>query len=236
MRIAAIKVKVYLMEDISKEQAATAIAAFVDKGLCESEEWKRYHQQNCYKSYSFSSLAPIEKTGVYTKDTLRTFTLRTLDMKLAEYLIETLPRIDTSLMKGLTAEVWMVPQKPIEKLYSLTPVIIKCQDNSGYWRGTNLNFRDFQKRIFVNLVKKYNYFTKTKLDEGFELWNQFTFTNEKPVALPYKNITLLGDKIEMAIASNQGAQDLAYMALAAGVGELGSRGAGYVNYRPLKGV
>lgn len=236
MQIVAVKVKVYLLEDIRQEYAAAAIANLVDKALCLDAIWEQYHHRNCFKSYGFSGLAPVEKAGTYQRDTLRTFTLRTLDMKLAEYLCNILPHMEISEMKGLTAETWHIPHKPIEKLYSLTPVVIKSQNSGGYWRGANMSPADFQNRIFVNLVKKYNFFQETRLREDFCLWNQFTLLNKKPIPVPYKNITLLGDKIELQVDSSRAAQDLAYMALATGLGELSSRGIGYVNYKPLKEV
>ncbi|MCQ4635975.1 CRISPR-associated endoribonuclease Cas6 [Anaerovorax odorimutans] len=227
--------RLYLLDNIPYPYTLAAIAEFVDKALCADERWKQYHQENHYKQYSFSSLCPISKSGIYEKDTLRTFTLRTLDADLAEYLVKTLPHIETSKLKGLIAEVWTIPQKPIEKLYSLNPVIIKCEEGN-YWKENNFGFQAYQKRIFVNLIKKWNFFLKEKLEEDFDLWTRFELKNNKPIAFPYKGIKLLGDKIEMQIADNQPAQNLAYLALATGLGEMGSRGAGYVNYRPIKGV
>ncbi len=234
MQIISIKLRVYLLSDIIQQKASAAIAGLIDKTLCQREEWTTLHQQNTYKPYSFSGLAPVNKQGIYKKDTLCTFTIRTLDSKLAQYLVEMLPRMETPLLKGLATEIWIIPEKPIEKLYTLTPAIMKCEEG-GYWKG-NISFADYQKAMKTNLIKKFNYFNDTVLDEDFDLWTSFELTNHKPIAVPYKKITLLGDKLEMQVADNPSAQNLAYMALAAGVGELGSRGAGYVNYRPAKGV
>ncbi|MEG2323508.1 MAG: CRISPR-associated endoribonuclease Cas6 [Anaerovoracaceae bacterium] len=234
MNIIAIKTKIYLLEDVSQENALEAIAAFVDKALCEDPKWEKEHKENKYKVYICSGLAPVEKFGVYKKDSLYNFTLRTLDMPLAKYLMDKLANTQTKIMKGIVNEVWPVLKKPIEKLYSLTPVIIKSETGK-YWRG-NMSLEDYQNRIRINLIKKYNQIVETKIDEDFDLWNLFEFKNQKPIATPYKNIKLLGDKVELRIADNQRAQDLAYMALATGLGEMGSRNFGYVNYHTVKGV
>ena len=54
-----------------------------------------------------------------------------------------------------------------------------------------------------------------------------------PVKIPYKNIHLLGDKIDLEIANNEMAQKLAYFALGVGLGENNSRSCGFVNYKYL---
>lgn len=235
MKVISIKVKIYLLKDISHVDALSNVAAFVDKALCKNPKWALMHKKNEYKGYTFSSLAPIEKSGIYSKDSLRTFTLRTIDAELAKYLAEELPHTEIIQMKGLKSDVWIIPQKPIEKLYNLTPTVIKCEEGPGYWKGT-LPFHQFQNRIKINLVKKYNFFHNAKLDENFELWNGFEITNQKPIAIPFKGIRLLGDKLEIRIADNQIAQDLAYMALATSLGENNARGCGFCNYHILKGV
>ena len=124
----------------------------------------------------------------------------------------------------------IVPKKFIEKIYTLTPIIIKTE--SGYWKG-NLSIDGFEKRIRENLIKKYNEINNTKIEEDFELYNSIEFKNKKPVSVNYKNIKLLGDKISINISSNPVAQELAYLSLGTGVGEMNSRGLGYVNYRYL---
>lgn len=54
-----------------------------------------------------------------------------------------------------------------------------------------------------------------------------------PVPAVYKNVKLLGDKIRLSVADNEAAQNLAYMSLGTGLGEMNSRGFGFINYRWL---
>lgn len=93
---------------------------------------------------------------------------------------------------------------------------------------------EFENRLKVNLIKKYNQLTDSKiLDEEFELYNLIEFTNSKPIKVPYKGIHLLGDKINLTAAPNPTAQMLLYMSLGTGICENNSRGCGFVNCRWL---
>lgn len=53
--------------------------------------------------------------------------------------------------------------------------------------------------------------------------------NHKPIIIKYKNIKLLGDKIKLYVNSDETSQEVAYMALKTGIGEMNSRGFGFVN-------
>ena len=55
--------------------------------------------------------------------------------------------------------------------------------------------------------------------------------NKKPIGVEYKEIRLLGDKLNLQIADNEMAQELAYFLLGTGIGEMNSRGYGYCNFR-----
>ena len=96
-----------------------------------------------------------------------------------------------------------------------------------------MNLSEYGERIKVNLIKKWNQFEHEKLDEEFQLYSLIEFSNKVPVAMEYKNLRLLGDKVCIHITDHPTAQQLAYMAIGTGVGEMNSRGAGFVNYRWL---
>ena len=53
------------------------------------------------------------------------------------------------------------------------------------------------------------------------------------ISVNYKNIKLLGDKLQLNIADDKLSQKIAYMALGTGLGENNSRGLGFVNFRYL---
>ncbi|MDB1969323.1 CRISPR-associated endoribonuclease Cas6 [Clostridium tertium] len=230
MKVYQIRVKVYLLQNINIIDTQTEIAKFIDGAMAKDERFLDLHQRNEFKNYCFDSFYPTENDKVYKSGGIYTFTLRTAKGDLANFLTKSLANYFNNSIKGLTTEVKIVPKKFIEKIYTLTPIIIKTE--SGYWKG-NLSIDDFEKRIIENLIKKYNEINNIKIEEDFELYNSIEFKNKKPISVNYKNIKLLGDKISVNISSNPVAQELAYLSLGTGVGEMNSRGLGYVNYRYL---
>lgn len=223
-------VKVYILKDISFTNILAREAEYIDSALAQSEKWLEYHEINQFKKYCFGCLYPIEKDGVYKKDNIYTITARTVDAELARYFSKVLRNHYTDSMKGLVVENRVLPRKVIGEIYSLTPVIQKS--DYGYWKN-QMSLEEFERRLFENAVKKYNQFTGKKIDEDFQLYTNITFLNRKPIANEYKGIRLLGDKVNLKIADNAQAQELAYFLLGTGLCEMNSRGYGYCNYRWL---
>ncbi|NGU52443.1 CRISPR-associated endoribonuclease Cas6, partial [Clostridium perfringens] len=118
--------------------------------------------------------------------------------------------------------------KKINKLYSITPAIMK--NDFGYWKN-NISIDEYKNRIKQNLIKKYNNYMDENLPEDFEFIKNIKFINKKPIRFMYKEVKVLGDKLELEISDNKEAQLLAYMSLGTGILELNARGMGYVNYR-----
>jgi CRISPR-associated endoribonuclease Cas6 len=157
-------------------------------------------------------------------------TIRTIEKNLAEFFTNKLVNEFDGKIKGLTSEIRILPKKHIEKLYSITPAIMKNED--GYWKN-KVKLDEFERRLKENLIKKYNRSMDTKIDENFQLYTTIEFKNKKPISTNYKNIKLLGDKISLNIAENENAQKIAYMSLGTGIFEMNARGYGFVNYRWL---
>ena len=51
------------------------------------------------------------------------------------------------------------------------------KDKNGYWKG-NLSLQEYEKRIIENLIKKYNYFMNSKINENFQLYDSISFKNK----------------------------------------------------------
>jgi CRISPR-associated endoribonuclease Cas6 len=224
--------RVRLKEMIPYENASEKIACYIDSALGKEEKFLEFHQSREYKEYVFDLLNPCEKDGKYRNGQVYTFRIRTISQELAEFFSRQLPYHGTNEFVGVGGELKIVQQKVIDTVYSLTPVILK--NDGGYWRE-KLALEMFEQRLSVNLIKKYNYFFDTKLEEPVQLYEFMEFKNTKPVKMAYthKGITLLGDKLQFVAAKNQMAQDLWYMALGCGLGENNSRGAGFLNFRYL---
>lgn len=210
---------------------AEKFSYFVDSVLGKDEKYLDFHNSRKYKGYSFDSAYPIEKDGIYKKGKVYTVRLRTIKRDLAEYFSSKLPFHEILEFHGVGGELRMIPQRPIEQIYSLTPILIKNYE-TGYWRG-HMTLPEFEEQLKSNLIKKYKFFTGKELDEDFMLYDYLEFQNRTPIKIHYKGINLLGDKISFQVASHPIAQELAYLAIGVGLGENNSRGCGFMNYKYL---
>lgn len=230
MQIIQIRVKLLIKEDIQLSEIQSRVCGLIDYSFSKKEELLKLHNTNKYKFYCFDFPYPIEKNQIYKKGKVYTLTIRTLDSDLAGFFSNSLLHIQTYFIKALSSEIKIIYKRPIEKIYSLTPAIIK--NDSGYWRDS-MSIDDYERRLKENLIKKYNDITGEKMDEDFELFNKIELKNRKPISVRYKNIKLLGDKVNLYISDDKRAQELAYMALGSGIMEMNSRGCGFVNYKFL---
>lgn len=228
MDVIQIRLKTELKEDINHKDVQEIICKFFDTNLIKSINMEKFHYENKYKFYCFDGLYPVEKDKIYKKGKNYSITVRTLSLKLGEFFANQLINSNNKFLKVLSSQIKIIPQKHIEKIYSVTPAILKS--DKGYWRE-NLSADDYERRIKENLIKKYNQLTNTKMDEDFQFITAMTFDNKKPISMNYKDIKLLGDKITLHISENKNAQILAYLCLGSGLLEMNSRGAGFVNFR-----
>ena len=225
-----LKVKVYLTKTIIKDNMLESISDLIDLSLSKNDRYLQFHKENKYKYYCYNSFYPLEMDGEYKEDNIYTVQLRTIDKELADYLIKELSNTFTNYIKVLKVETKIISKKHINKMFSITPIVLK--DSTGYWKG-NLSLEDFEQRLKVNLIKKYNKFTGEKINEDFEFYTSLEFKNRKPIGVNYKNIKLLGDKIQLNIADDEISQKIAYMALGTGTGENNARGLGFMGFRWL---
>lgn len=230
MEVYEFNLKVFLLKNISSAQALEKISEIIDKSLARNERFLEFHNSNKFKNYSFASFFPIENDKLYKEGKIYSVKIRTIKKDLVEHFKKNLVNEYTEYIKALTIECKIINKRHIERIYSITPVLIKT--DKGYWRG-NLSLEEFERRIKENLIKKYNDYFNTKLDEKFEFFHIMKFENHKPIACEYKGIHILGDKITLFVAENEKAQELAYLVLGAGILEMNSRGYGFMNYKYL---
>lgn len=211
-----------------EEDAHNQLCYIVDKAFCINEQLKSIHGKNTFKYYVFSRLEPIEENSIYKKDKIYTVVIRTVSEKIYNHFTTYLKDELSSSIKCLTIEnsIFRKPRN-INKLYSVTPVVFK--NDIGYWRY-KMPFDVFEKKLLFNLTRKYNLFLNENLNcDDLELYDFIKIKNVKPIAMKYKNIKLLGDRIALNICENEKAQELAYFALGVGIFEMNTRGFGFVN-------
>ncbi len=228
MKIYSYSVKVYLMDTITYSVMTQKICDLVDSCFISNADRLAWHKANQFKNYSFSGLTPVELSKTYKEGGIYSFILRTSDEDLGLFFKKVLANAYTPFLKVLTIESRLLPKVHLSKIYTLTPVIVKTE--SGYWRDV-LSFDDYERQLKENLIKKHNAYSGMKMDENFQLFTHLKFDNQKPVAVPYKGITLLGDKLTLMLADNPLAQELAYTALGCSLGTMGARGFGFCNYK-----
>lgn len=230
MDVYQIRLKLYFLQDISADKIQESITFFIDKSFLNDNDLAILHEENRFKNYCYDFPYPWEKNKIYQQDKIYTLTIRTIDKKLADFFKDVCVNTYTREFKGLTADLQIVPQKIIEFIYTLTPLVIK--DSRGYWRKF-MSTEEYAYRLKSNLINKWQDFTNEQIDDDFELFSTLEFLNRIPISMNYKQIKLLGDKVRLSISDNPTAQKLAYMAIGTGIGEMNSRGAGFVNHQWL---
>ncbi|WP_294354234.1 CRISPR-associated endoribonuclease Cas6 [uncultured Clostridium sp.] len=228
MNVIEIKLQIYLLKDIPQNKIQSKITSLIDGALAKENNLLMLHNSNQYKNYCFNQPYPIEKDKLYKEGNIYTLTLRTIDKSLATFFNNKLVNEYNSELKALKADIKVIPKKQIQKIYSLTPIILKT--DSGYWKGV-LSIDEFERRLKENLIKKYKFITNEKIEAAFDLYTDIEFKNKKPIATEYKGIKLLGDKINLEVADNPIAQELAYLSLGVGICEMNARGFGFLNYQ-----
>lgn len=227
MQVFEFQCRLKFLKDVEAKNVATHTNYLLDSTFSNNEQYLNFHESRGYKFYVTDYPYPIEPDGIYKKGKDYTLRIRTVKPELLEFFVKNLYQHRSEELLCTGGEIKLISSKRmISKLYSVTPIIIK--NDFGYWKP-EMSLPEYEKRLVVNLIKKYQEFTGEKIEEEVHLYDSISFVNKIPVKVPYKNIHLLGDKIDLEIANNEIAQKLAYFALGVGIGENNSRSSGFVN-------
>ena len=222
--------RIVFKNNLIYEAFSEKMANFIDSLISKDNELLNFHISNCYKNYVFDMAYKPEEDKIYKPEKIYTVRIRTIDERLANYFVKNIRFHKSEEICCVGGEIRVIPKKMLETVYTLTPALIKCKE--GYWKE-NMALSEYENRLKINLIKKYNSFTGEKLNEDFQLYDLIEFKNKKPVKINYKGIVLLGDKLNFVASKNETAQKLWYMSLGTGILENNSRGCGFMNYRYL---
>lgn len=226
-----ITIRVYIMRDIPIPLIYEELTKYIDGYLGQNEYFSEFHKLRSIKGYNFDLPIKIEKgMKAYKKDQIYQFRIRTVDKELLSYLLDGIADYKTDAIKGLTRTVKQIPHRPIASVWTLTPVILKNADGKGYWRDC-MSFEEFEQELTSSLICQYEKYTGEKIEENLHLYIQIELKSKCAIGVPYKGITLLGDKLSMQISDDENAQKVIYFALANGMGTMGARGQGFLGYR-----
>lgn len=222
-----IELKIFLLKDIRFKDVMTKVAEFIDSTLKKSEKWSKYCKENRYQSYSFNSLYPVMRNGIYKKGRVYTVQIRTVEEELKDFFVEELKKNTTDEMKGLLTEAKLLKtRKTMDKLISVTPLVI--ESNRPYWRK-NRTIREYVKKIKAILIEQYNAVYDEDIDEETPLFTGVRIRNRYPIKTKFKNKRVLGEKVELAIAENEVAQKIAFLSLGIGAGHMTNGGFSFMN-------
>lgn len=228
MKIWELRLKVYCKKDIDHISANETIQKLIDSTLSCNENFKKFHNENKFKLYCFDNLYPIQSDKIYKKDSIYQLRIRSVDTKLIQYLKLNIERCLDYDIRVVSCQLSIIPQRQIDKLYCITPTVIKT--DKGYWRG-NIGNKKYTELLKINAIKKLIQFTKSEIiSDEVELFSGIKFKS-KGISIRVKDITLVGDKIELNISNDEISQQLANLIIGAGLGEMNARGCGFVGYK-----
>ena len=221
-----LKVIVQLKEDINYENTYEIISNYIANAMLNEEELKKMHHENCYKLYTFCSLYPFEKEGVYKKNSMYAFDIHYINMDFGLKLKQLLKLVKSKYFNLISTSIQANEYRKINKLISLTPAICTTNKNDYKING-DLNL--IKNRLIAGAEKKYFEIYNNKISCDFI--KSIKQTNLKPIKLPYKNIHFLGNKFEIEIKEDEISQKLAFILLATGILEKNSQGYGFCKAR-----
>lgn len=226
-KVYELNIKVYLLKDINSNISHNSISEIIDKTLSKDEKYLKLHNENTFKNYCFNNFYPIENDYTFKKGNIYSFKMRTIDLEFANFITKQMINEYTSSMKVLGISINTIPIKHIDRIFNITPMIFKFED--GYWRK-NKTFAEIEDRIKCNLIKKYNAYYGTNISTDTDIFMECKLKNKKPLPSKYKEIVLLGDKMEFKVLNDSLSQELIYFSLGTGLAEMNTRGFGFINY------
>lgn len=217
MKYYNLKVVVLLKQNLENFETYEKIGNLISYGMLKDKTLKELHEKNTYKNYVFCNLYPVQKDGVYKENNIYFFDLRGIEFQKMMKFKQVLDNLENEYFKIIQINFQTYEQKNIKKLITLTPVVITKLEG-GYDIENDLEF--VKERILSNTQKKYKniYETEAKVD----FIKNITKTNKKPIKVPYKNKSVLGNKFEIEIKEDPMSQNLAFLVLAVGCGEKNS--------------
>lgn len=217
-----LKVVTLLKNDINNIEVYEKLSNTISKVMLKDKYLKELHEKNEYKNYVFCNLYPVEKNGIYKMGSIYTFDIRFIDLKFAAKMKQLLEKNEDENFKIIMSNLETNVQRNIKTLITLTPTIITTQ-KGDYQINDDLEL--VRTRILSNTQKKYKQIYKEKVDVDFV--KSIKQINNNPIKIPYKNISILGNKFEVAIKEDPISQNLAYLALSIGLLEKNAEGFGF---------
>lgn len=209
--------------DVPMREVQAGLAGLANNALLFDEQLKAVHRQNRFKLYVFCAPYPLEPDRIYHKGRMYCFNLRTLDSIFAIKMRNYLPRAK-GVAKVVSTELRNYPQTHISELVSLTPIVSTV--NNRCWMPEN-GLGLLADRLHNNAVRKCKALDASFAEPDEPFFERIELLNSKPIIVSYKGTSLLGHKVRLGVRPAKWAQQLAFTALVAGLGEKNALGFGY---------
>ena len=241
MRYFELRCVAYLKKEMAFERSFELLSKYISFCMYQEGEGE-VHQKEGFKYYVFSGFKPKDED--IQKKTYRggepyPFTIRSLDETLIDTLSTTLRQnINNENLLVVEAHKKTISQFFITELYSATPVIVSVS-NGKYWTmNESGDIVQLQKQLHENLEKKYQSFFGESLHVNQNFIQLIEIKNKVPqnilITKDGKSIRFFGNKFRIVPNEDEVSQKLAFVALACGVGEKNSYGAGFMLGRGIR--
>ena len=222
-------VKVVLKKDLHFTESLQEIGNFISESFLKDSELKALHARDGYKNYVFDNLSNTESNGIYRKDRLYRFRVRSVDGDVIRRMKDVLCRFDNRNFVSVGAVIkeynGISGDLIIEKLVTKNPIILRDVAKSN----DDFDIIEFKKLVETNIEKKYNEFYGTDYRDVNWL-RVIEVVSRKPIAIHYKGIKLLGMNYVLYVNTDEISQKFADFASFVGVGTKNSSlGAGFSN-------
>ena len=164
MKYFNLKVTVLLKQNLTAFETYEKISNLISFAMLKDEKLKQLHEENTYKNYVFCNLYPVTKDAVHSKNNIYSFDIRGIDFNVIMKIKQVLSITENEFFKVIQINVQTNIQREINKLITLTPVIITTE-KGDYDIKDDLVF--VKKRILDNIQKKYKSIYGSQIDVDF---------------------------------------------------------------------
>lgn len=225
MQVYEVVVTVMLKETHHFKFNNEKVGRLINHALDFDEELRKFHKAKTYKLYTFHSLYPVEKDGMYKAGKIYITRVRTLNRNFAKK-IARLIKVENQDFNVMATEVKEFRVGFIAELETLTPVFVTI-DSRPFLLKDGLTI--LEQRLHVNMMKKFKFYSGNEEEFADSFIKGIEVKSKTPFPLGYKGKTMLGHKLKILVNEDEQSQQLAQLAIGAGIGEKNSSlGAGYV--------
>jgi len=240
MKYFELKCTAYLKKDIAFKESFNIFSKYISYAMAQDTQLQKLHNTQGFKHYNFGGLLPIEKNKTYVQGKTYGFVLRSLSEDFIKVLsIKLRQNIDNPHLLIISAEKRSIKQFFISELYSATPVVVTMSDGRFWVKEDDL--MTLHKQLQDNLEKKYQDFYDEKIEASQSFIQLFELKNKFLQAIPTdkthshgKPVNFYGNKFRILPNEDEVSQKLAFIALACGLGEKNSFGAGFCLGKGIK--